>query len=169
MSSLPLLRQLFGYQAWANDDLLRKLESLDPERHGQELHKAIRLINHGFVVGRIFAAHLTGGKHGYASSETEETPSLSELRTSVTASDQWFLDYLKGVSPEELDKTIAFRFTDGDKGAMSRQEMLLHVATHGGYHRGEVGRILGQLSIMPPWDTFAVYLHQSAPERRLKV
>ncbi len=51
---------------------------------------------------------------------------------------------------------------------MSRQEMLMHVATHGGYHRGEVGRILAQLSLAPPWDTFAVYLHQSEPSRRLQ-
>jgi uncharacterized damage-inducible protein DinB len=49
---------------------------------------------------------------------------------------------------------------------MSRQEMLTHVAVHGTYHRGEVGRILRQLSAPLPWDTFAVYLHQAQPERR---
>jgi uncharacterized damage-inducible protein DinB len=51
---------------------------------------------------------------------------------------------------------------------MSREEMLTHVVTHGGYHRGEVGRILAQLSVSPPWDTFAVYLHKTEPSRRLK-
>ena len=168
MSSLLLLRSLFSYQAWANDDLLGKLEGLDPERHKQERHNAIRLVNHAYVVGRIFAAHLTGARHGYASSNTEETPSLSKLRADLTASDRWYLNYLERVSPDELGQTVAFLFTDGDKGAMARQEMLLHVATHGGYHRGEVGRILAQLSIMPPWDTFAVYLHQSEPSRRLQ-
>ena len=168
MSTLTLLRPLFGYQAWANKDLLTKLEELTPDRHGDAQHKAIRLINHAFVVGRIFAAHLTGEKHPYSASETDETPTLPELRTSVTASDQWYLDYLERVTQEELAQSIAFRFTDGDKGTMTRQEMLLHVATHGGYHRGEVGRILGQLKIMPPWDTFAVYLHQSEPARRLQ-
>jgi uncharacterized damage-inducible protein DinB len=63
---------------------------------------------------------------------------------------------------------MAFNFTDGDKGYMTREEMLTHVALHGGYHRGEVGRILWQLSITPPWDTFAVYLHQADPARRLQ-
>ncbi|WP_348524358.1 DinB family protein [Mesorhizobium sp. L2C089B000] len=33
---------------------------------------------------------------------------------------------------------------------MSRQEMLTHVVTHGGYHRGEIGRILMQIGIAPP-------------------
>lgn len=57
-------------------------------------------------------------------------------------------------------------FTDGDKGYMTLEEMLTHVALYGGYHPGEVGRILWQLSITPPWDTFAVYLHHTEPERR---
>lgn len=166
MTSLDLLRPLFRYQAWANDDLLGKLDGLDAVRQAPELHSATRLINHAYVVGRIFAAHLTGAQHGYASSNTEETPTLSELRTNLTASDKWFLDYLDRVAPEELSQRVAFQFTDGDQGAMSRQEMLMHVATHGGYHRGEVGRILAQLSIMPPWDTFAVFLHQNDPTRR---
>ncbi|WP_319944187.1 DinB family protein [Mesorhizobium sp. AR10] len=51
---------------------------------------------------------------------------------------------------------------------MSRQEMLTHVVLHGGYHRGEIGRILAGLSISPPWDTFAVHLHRAEPERRLQ-
>jgi uncharacterized damage-inducible protein DinB len=161
-----LLRPLFRYQAWANDDLLGKLDGLDAVRQAQELHSAIRLINHAYVVGRIFAAHLTGARHGYKSSNTEATPTLPELRANIAASDKWYLDYLDRVTPEELSQRVAFRFTDGDQGAMSRQEMLLHVATHGGYHRGEVGRILAQLSIMPPWDTFAVFLHQTDPSRR---
>jgi uncharacterized damage-inducible protein DinB len=169
MTSLDLLRPLFRYQAWANDDLLGKLDGLDAVRQAQELHSAIRLINHAYVVGRIFAAHLTGAQHGYKSSNTEVTPTLSELRANITVSDKWFLDYLDRVAPEALSQRIAFRFTDGDQGAMSRQEMLMHVATHGGYHRGEVGRILAQLSIMPPWDTFAVFLHQSDPTRRHSV
>lgn len=167
MSELALLRSLFGYQAWANGDLFAKLDELDPNRHSQQRHSAIRLVNHAYVVGRIFAAHLTGAQHDYSASNTPDTPTLSELRAAVTVSDQWYLDYLDRVPPEDLAQRIAFRFTDGDTGSMSRQEMLMHVLTHGGYHRGEVGRLLTQLSITPPWDTFAVYLHQSDPARRL--
>jgi uncharacterized damage-inducible protein DinB len=86
----------------------------------------------------------------------------------MAASDRWYLDYLETVTPELLSEAVPFLFTDGDKGCMSREEMLAHVVTHGGYHRGEVGRILAQLSISPPWDTLAVYLHSTDPSRRLK-
>lgn len=163
-----LLQKLFGYHAWANKDLFDKLGTLDQAQYKTELHTALQLINHYHVVARIFAAHLSGAQHNYASDNTAETPTLDELRVALASSDQWYLDYLRNVSPANLRETIPFAFTDGDKGYMTREEMLTHVALHGGYHRGEVGRLLWQLSVTPPWDTFAVYLHQTEPVRRLQ-
>lgn len=160
------LQTLYGYHAWANVDLFKKLESVDTEKHGTELQTALRLISHYYVVSRIFAGHLQGVPHGFTSDNLEETPTLDKLRSAVTSSDRWYLDYLRAVSPATLCEAVAFTFTDGDKGYMTREEMLTHVALHGGYHRGEVGRILWKFSITPPWDTFAVYLHQTEPERR---
>ncbi|MNE58580.1 DinB family protein [compost metagenome] len=61
---------------------------------------------------------------------------------------------------------ISFNFVDGDKGQMSREEMLLHLVTHGGYHRGAIGRILVQCGITPPRDTLTAFLHRSEPGRR---
>lgn len=163
-----LLRTLFGYQAWANEELFDKLGELDPERHRAELGKAAKLIDHSHVVARIFMAHLTGARHGYTSDASDETPTLRELRTSVATSDRWYIDYVADVSPALLGERRAFVFTDGDKGRMSREEMLGHVILHGGYHRGEVGRILSQLAVTPPWDTLAVHLHRAEPGRRLQ-
>jgi uncharacterized damage-inducible protein DinB len=164
-----LLRDLFRYNAWANDELFAKLENLDPELHQESRHAAIRLLNHCHVVNRIFAAHLTGMAHGYAASNTPETPALGALRSATAALDRWYLDYVETVSPDDLAAPVPFVFTDGDRGCMSRQEILTHVAIHGTYHRGEVGRILRQLSAPLPWDTFAVYLHQAEPGRRDRV
>lgn len=166
MSELSLLRTLFSYQAWANEELLEAIGHLDPVRQGKERHLSIRLMNHSLVVGRIFTAHLTGQQHGYTDDNTPETHSVRDLHAALTASDQWYLQYLETVSADHLSEALPFVFTDGDKGCMTRQEMLLHVVTHGGYHRGEIGRLLAQLSITPPWDTLAVYLHRGEPSRR---
>lgn len=163
-----LLHRLYGYHAWANAELFGKLETIDQVAHAGELRTMLRLINHHHVVARIFAAHLSGAQHPYTADNTEETPSLAALRAAVTACDRWYLDYLQGLMAEQLAEAVAFVFTDGDKGCMIREEMLMHVALHAGGHRGEVCRILWQLSVTPPWDTFAVYLHQAQPERRLR-
>lgn len=166
ISSVHLLRQMFCYQAWANDELLAKMEALDPAQQPEQRNAALRLMNHNEVVNQIFMAHLVGRAHGFSADNPAETPTLNQLRSSIAATDRWYLQYLETVTQAQLAESTAFRFTDGDKGHMSREEMLAHVVTHGIYHRGEVGRILTQLSIRPPWDTFAAYLHNTESERR---
>jgi uncharacterized damage-inducible protein DinB len=174
MSDLGLLRSLFRYQAWANDELLEAMEGLDAERHNEERQIAIRLINHYHVVNQIFAAHLVGEKHSFSADNTPDTPALKDLRAAVEALDRWYLEYVESATPDLLCEFVPFVFTDGDKGCMTREEMLTHVVIHGGYHRGEVGRIMRQLSaksapgLRLPWDTYAVYLHKAEPLRRLQ-
>lgn len=158
--------RFFSYQIWANAEFFNALAAMNKVQDENTYHQAIRLMNHNYVVGQIFAAHLTGHPHGYSSDNTDETPAPEDLRQSVTVLDQWYLDYAKSVTTDQLSEKIAFSFTDGDKGTMTREEMLTHVVLHGGYHRGEVGRILAQSSAQLPWDTFAVFLHQTEPERR---
>ncbi len=161
-----MLAVLFKYKSWANEELLSELERLDPAAQESERHTAIRIFNHTYVVDRIFAAHLSGGAHAYSATNTPETPTLEALRDAVAESDRWYEEYAQRMTPELLSESISFKFTDGDGGRMSREEMLTHVVTHGAYHRGAIGRILAQLSIAPPRDTLSGFLHKAEPGRR---
>jgi hypothetical protein len=95
MSGIGVLPSLFRYKAWANDELFAQVHKLNPNTHAAELQSAIRILNHVFVVDRIFAAHLTGTEHGYAATNTPETPTLNDLQNSVAESDRWYLDYVR--------------------------------------------------------------------------
>ena len=70
------------------------------------------------------------------------------------------------LTPEQLAQTVAFTFTDGDRGAMTREEILLHVITHGGYHRGNVGQLLKAIGMAPPRELYTRFLHLREPQRR---
>ena len=166
MSTSTLLISLFKYKAWANAELFAGLGKLDPVLHQSERHTAIRLLNHIHVVDSIFAAHLAGQPPANEGTNTPETPTFEALGNAVSTSDRWYIEYVGNVPSDRLAERVSFTFTDAQVGTMSREEMLAHVITHGGYHRGAVGRIMAQLSITPPRDTFTVYLHQSEPQRR---
>ena len=166
MSTSSLLLSLFRYKAWANEELFTELARLDGEAHPGERHTAIRLLNHIHVVDRIFAAHLAGKPHEHTATNTAETPTLEALRAAVAETDAWYLHHIEGLAPEAFGEALSFRFTDGLAGRMTREEMLAHVATHGGYHRGAVGRIMAQVGVPPPRDIYTVYLHQAEPGRR---
>ena len=48
---------------------------------------AIRMMNHIYVVDRIFRAHLQGEPHHYTATNTEATPDLGELQFAVAQTD----------------------------------------------------------------------------------
>ncbi|MBS0448710.1 MAG: DinB family protein [Proteobacteria bacterium] len=164
--SLTTLKSLFAYKAWANAELFELLGSLAPEQHADTLRGCVRTLNHIYVVDRIFRAHLAGEPRPFDATNTREIPTLHRLRGDVEATDAWYVDYVGGVAEPALAESLAFTFTDGDAGRMSREEMLLHVVTHGGYHRGNVGQLLKAASLAPPRDLYTKYLHASEPARR---
>lgn len=159
------LKSLFGYKAWADAELFTLLAGLPPQ-YAEELHTCIRTFNHIHVVDRIFRAHLSAEPRPFDATNTKETPSLGQLQSDVQATDAWYLNYVSSLTEANLSEVLDFTFTDGDRGRMSREEILLHVITHGGYHRGNVGQVLKSISIAPPRDLYTKFLHQSEPVRR---
>lgn len=159
------LISLFGYKAWANSELFALLSAL-PEKHADELHTCIRTLNHIYVVDRLFRAHLGGEPRPFDATNTKATPSLGQLRQDVEATDAWYQKYVSSLTASEASEVLAFTFTDGDQARMSREEILLHVITHGGYHRGNVGQVLKSISVAPPRDLYTRFLHHSEPARR---
>ncbi len=158
---------LFAQKSWANNELFNLLATVGSDDNAAVLHAAIRMLNHIYVVDNIFKAHLVGDLHGYSSTNTQATPELAELQFAVAETDAWFEQYISAISADDLSERITFKFTDGDSGTMTREEMLFHVITHGCYHRGNVGQMLKAISIAPPRDLLTKFLHLSEPERRL--
>lgn len=163
---MKTLQSLFAQKYWANNELFNALDAVTDAQHAAAVHTATRTLNHIYVVDRIFKAHLLAEKHGYTDTNTDSTPELGELQFAVAEADAWFESYVSKCSDEVLSETITFRFTDGDAGTMTREEMLLHVITHGAYHRGNVGQVLKSIAVAPPRYLYTKFLHVSEPARR---
>ncbi|WFU08469.1 DinB family protein [Rhizobium sp. CB3090] len=166
MSAQTLLTSLFQYKAWADEGLFSGLNALSANIPADERRVAILILNHAHIVDRIFASNLQRREHAYTRTGADEAPAFEELYNAVRETDRWYVDYVAELSAEDLTESIAFKFSDGGYGRMSRQEMLGHVIAHGGYHRGEVGQIITQLTGSSPPDTFTGYLHTIEPVRR---
>ncbi len=158
------LRRLFEYKAWANNELLDALSKLGSESSVTNL--AIRALSHSYVVDRIFAAHMKHETHGYHSANMTEMPGLDDLAVDMRDSDQDYIDYVSALDDRQLAERIRFTFTDGAAGCMSREEMLLHVITHGVGHRGQVSALMLLNSLPPAADGFTTYLHQAEASSR---
>jgi uncharacterized damage-inducible protein DinB len=158
------LTRLFKFKAWADDTLLAALAKGGDRAPVTDL--AIKALSHAYVVDRIFAAHMRGEPHGYGSANLDEMPSLEQLSRDIRASDQEYIGYVAKLGTSELAEKIDFAFTDGAPGRMSREEMLLHVITHGVGHRGQVSALLLLNGLPTAADGFTTYLHQAEPAAR---
>lgn len=161
MHTTTLLHKLYQYKAWANNELFNLLNTLPVDEHLSEMDDAKRILNHVYVVDQIFTANLQCKPHSFKALNTPETPSVADLQVMVETADNWFIAYVNSLSETDLNENIDFIFVDGKPGRMSRAEMLLHVVTHGNYHRGAVGRILAQIAVTPPRDSLTVFLHSA--------
>lgn len=157
------LQNLFRYKAWANDELLTVLASLG---ESPVTGLAIKALSHTHVVDQIFAAHMTRQPHTYTSANLSALPTLEELAADIRRSDREYIDYVSKLGRDQLAERIDFTFTDGAAGVMSREEMLMHVITHGAGHRGQVSAVMLLHSVPPAKDGLTTFLHETeAPLR----
>jgi uncharacterized damage-inducible protein DinB len=156
------LHTLFQAKAWANRQLFALLEQELDRLSADTRTTALRMLNHVWLVEQIFQANLQQQPHGFNALNTPDTPTLAELQARQQASDDWYLHYLQGLDAASLAQAVDFRFVDGKPGNMQRSQMLLHLITHGSYHRGMVGRMLAEADIRPPKDSLTIFLHQTA-------
>jgi uncharacterized damage-inducible protein DinB len=158
------LQRLFRHKAWANDELLTALARLGGTSPTTGL--AIRALSHSYIVDRIFAAHLRRKARAYTSANPSEMPTLEDLSADIRESDRQYLEYVSTLDRDQLAERIDFAFTDGAPGRMSREEMLMHVITHGIGHRGQVSAVMLLNSIPPAKDGFTTYLHEAEAATR---
>lgn len=104
--------------------------------------------------------------HSYTSANLSEMPTLEDLSADMRKSDQEYLDYVSALDRDRLAERIDFAFTDGAPGRMSREEMLIHVITHGAGHRGQVSAVMLLHSVPPARDGFTTYLHVAEASTR---
>jgi len=153
------LQSLFEYKVWANDELLTALAKLGAESPIMPL--AVKALSHTHVVDQIFAAHLRRKNHAYTSANLSQLPMLETLSADIRAGDREYVDYVSALDRGQLAERIDFAFTDGAPGRMSREEMLMHVITHGVGHRGQVSALMLLNSVAPAKDGFTTYLHHA--------
>jgi uncharacterized damage-inducible protein DinB len=162
MTAVRTARMLTRYNAWANRLLFEAVAQLPAGEAAKPrislFKNIVHTLNHNYIIGLIFKAHLEGRDHGFEKRNTAEHPALAELWLAQQAIDAWFVQWSDKVTDEELDEKVTFTFVGGGEGVMTREEMLLHVVNHTTYHRGFAADLFYQVPAQPPITDLTVYL-----------
>ena len=162
MTATRTVRVYTRYNKWANDlifDAVAKLPEGEATKTRPTLFKnMVHTLNHNYVIDRIFQAHLEGRPHEYTARNTPEHPPLEELRQAQKTLDDWYVEWSDSIAPAALAERVAFTFVGGGEGAMTREEMILHIVNHTSYHRGFVADLFYQIPARPPTTDLTVFL-----------
>ena len=162
MTNLTSVRTLARYRQWADQLTFDAVAALPPGEASKErptLFKTmIGTLNHNYVIDLVWQAHLEGRDHGFKARNLVLHAELADLWTAQQAINRWYVDWADRQSEESLDEIVRFQFIDGDKGAMRRGDILLHVVNHATYHRGWVAEMFFQVPARNPTTDLPVYL-----------
>jgi len=160
---------LTRYNAWANRLIFEAVAALPPgeaEKPRKSLFKnMVHMLNHNYVIDRIFQAHLEGRAHAYTARNTPDYPPLAELWKLQQEIDAWYVAAYDAMTPARMDETVRFTFVGGGEGAMTRGEILLHIVNHTSYHRGFVAEMIYGLGLRAPTTDLTVYLREARAGR----
>ena len=161
------LQLLIRYSVWGNEQMFDALARL-PEAEllaDREIvfGNILRTLNHVYAMDHVWRSHLIGVPHGLSTRNPPDCPSFAELRVAQQAMDRWYLDYVDALEPQRMADVVEFVFIDGDRGAMTREEILLHVANHRTYHRGHVAALMYQVPVFPPTTDLPVFIRSIGP------
>jgi uncharacterized damage-inducible protein DinB len=168
MITAKTARMLTRYNHWANELIFEAVAALpagEASRERRSLFKnMVHTLNHNYVIDLIWQAHLEGREHGFTARNTPGHPPLEELRQKQRAIDDWFIAWSDRLPDAAFDEPVSFTLIGGNKGTMSRGEILLHIVNHTSYHRGFVADLFYQVpgDFRPPTTDLPVYLRERA-------
>jgi len=172
MITLQSARMLTRYNRWANQLIFEAVAALPEGEATKErpslFKNMVHTLNHNYVIDLIWQAHLEGRDHGFGARNTKEHPPLEELRVRQRAIDDWYIAWSDGLSEAALVERVHFTLIGGNRGVMTRAEILLHIVNHTTYHRGFVADLFYQVpGARPPTTDLPVYLRETAPAATL--
>ncbi|KRE30931.1 DinB family protein [Paenibacillus sp. Soil522] len=134
---MQTIRNLFAHMDWANRRLIETLRAAPAD----EVIKAAKLFLHVLQAESIWLTRLRGeSSEGLSIWGDNADPAACDAL--IEANGNGFRAWLDALPEDWLDKPIAYRSQAGVPFETFARDILIHVALHGQYHRGQINAAL---------------------------
>jgi len=157
---------LFRYNAWANERMAASLIRLAPEALTQDLGGS-------FPTARDTFAHLISAEwiwlQRWRGVNPAEAPGwvassdLTQLLRQLQEVEAERSVFLAGLSEADLESLCSFTLLSGKPASQRLRDLLIHVANHSTYHRGQLAAMLRRLGSPALSTDFLVYRAAGQP------
>jgi uncharacterized damage-inducible protein DinB len=149
---LESIRELYGYNRWANARSLEAAAAVSTEDFTRE-------VGGSFASLRGTLAHMYGAEwiwlqrwKGISPRQLPfslEFPDVASIRSRWQAVENERQVFLDALDPARLAEVLSYVNLQGQTFAYPLRRMLQHVVNHGTYHRGQITTLLRQLGAVP--------------------
>jgi uncharacterized damage-inducible protein DinB len=149
------IQRLYEHLAWADARTFKALRGM----HAQPLD-ALRILSHVLAAEHVWLARIEGRP-----SEVEVWPSLGldECAALAGRNHAAFAVLAETTPPNGLQRDVRYHSTDGAEFVNTMEDILLHVALHGAYHRGQVARIVRSEGGVPLYTDYIRFVREVLP------
>jgi uncharacterized damage-inducible protein DinB len=156
MNEVAFYRRLFSYDAWANREVISNCRAA-----ASPPAPAVRLIAHILSAQRLWLERLENKKQ---SLPVWPSFSLADCeREAPELSNSWNI-YLSALNHAGLQKSVEYVNSKGETWSNSVSDILLHVAMHSTYHRGQVAALVRAAGLSPAYTDFIHSVRQGLSE-----
>jgi len=149
---------LFEHKAWCNARLADTLRATYGQLDAMSWAVILLTFEHTHLVDRAFQARLEDRAPDIDAVAGRAVPEIGELAQRMAATDAWYVRHAREVADAELEQIVEFTYLiDGEKGRMTKAEILGHLITHGAAHRGAIGKMLSDHKVKGRSDLMTTF------------
>lgn len=142
------VERLVAQMAWADERVILALR-----RAARANDRALALYAHVLGAEHVWLTRLEGRDATVAVWPELDLDGCGRLAAENHAA---YRRYVSRLSGDDLDRTVHYRNSAGDEFDSTIEDILLQVATHGAYHRGQIALLLRDAGNVPePTDYIA--------------
>ena len=147
---METIKKMFTHLQWANERILEQLNK--SEGFNQQV---IRLFSHILFAEQVWFTRIQGADSSHLPIWSDAE--LSDCEKLVKQNEKSAASILSQLSSSRLDETIVYQNSQGKTFNQSIREILIHVALHGQYHRGQINTWLRGNDLEPASVDFILY------------
>ena len=149
------LKRLFAHMEWADQRVLQLLRAEPLVRETP----ALRLFAHVLAAERVWLLRLRG--EGSAAQPVWPELDIDEVSTLAAENARAYAELLAGLSDHDLERELAYTTSKGAAFRNRASDILLQVALHGAYHRGQIATATRGAGAEPVVSDYIVFVRES--------
>jgi uncharacterized damage-inducible protein DinB len=159
------IRELYDYNAWADQRTLNAAAKLSTEAFTRDLGNSFRSVRDTLahvLSGEWIWLERWNGRFPTALLSASDFPTVESLRARWKVVDQDYESFFRRLTSESLGHSLAYLNRSGERFAYPLWQQMVHVVNHSSYHRGQVVTMLRQLGAEPASTDFLLYYDKKA-------